>query len=236
MQLKGTLYYYFASIKYSLMIFWMILGGVLVLSLGTEIIFGDQGTTVYFSFSAPVYIFAGIMGFWIVKNIIPYLIRMGSTRMNVFIATGISLTALVLFNALLSNTISSLVTGVFGDFSGGTFYVSGQEESVSFNHLGELIGAYSIWSHIIIDSSIQLFFMSISFLFGLIFYRYKLIGGGAVLGVLLFIFIYSASAGWITDFALNIINNFSFVFFYQLAGVAIIIYGASIFLLRRLKI
>lgn len=236
MQLRGALYYYVVSIKYTLMIFWMILGGILLLSLASQWIFGNGETNVYFSFSAPIYIFSGILAFWVVKNIIPYLIRLGSTRLNVFIATGIALGLVVIFNALLSNLLSTITMAMYGDFTGNTVVVTGQNGSVGFNHIGELIGENTWWSRFFIDLSVQLFFMSLSFIFGVIFYRYKLLGGGAILGVMLFILIYSISAGWLTDFALDLINNFSFVFFYQLTGIAIIIYLASILLIRKITV
>src|SRR5699024_821824 len=87
-----------------------------------------------------------------------------------------------------------------------------------------------------IDVSIQFFALAVGFMFGMIFYRYKLIGGASVFALLLFIFIYSINSGWLYDTAVNIISNFSMLFLYQLFEVALVIYLLTHFLFRKLTI
>src|SRR5699024_11651235 len=97
MQLKGTLYYYAVNMRYMLMIFWGIMLGILLLSLISDILFGGDKMDIYYSFSIPTYAFAAAVGFWVVKNVIPYLVKMGLTRLIIYFGTGILFFFLVFF-------------------------------------------------------------------------------------------------------------------------------------------
>src|SRR5699024_8110041 len=97
MQLKGTLYYYAVNMRYMLMIFCGIMLGILLLSIVSDMLFGGDTMDIYYSFSIPTYAFAVAVGFWVVKNIIPYLVKMGITRLSIYLGTGIMFLFLVIF-------------------------------------------------------------------------------------------------------------------------------------------
>ncbi len=239
MQLKGLLYYYFINMRYSLFIFWSIMAGLLILSIGADLIFGSGESIISFDFSAPIYIFAAIMGFWVVKNVIPYMIKMGSTRFNVYVGTGIVFIALTVFNATLANAIRFLITTIHGSgvFSAISITIenNGQESAIPY-HLLDFLGTITWSNQFIIDIAISIFALAIMFIVGLVFYRYKLIGGAIALGVIFLLVIYSIAAGWVTDFFLYLLTDISMLLFYQLFFIGVIMYGLSYFLIRRLTI
>lgn len=237
MQLKGTLYYYAVNMRYMLFIFWGIMLGILLLSLIGDFFIGSESMDIYYSFSFPTYIFAAAVGFWVVKNVIPYLVKMGITRAIIYLGTGIMFLLLVLFNGVIANIVEVLGTDVVGSNINSGFEITMDGKTISSTStLIELFAKDTVWNRLVIDVSIQFFAIAVSFIFGMIFYRYKLFGGAAVLAVLLFIFIYSITSGWLYDTVVNIFSDFSMLFFYQLFGVAIVIYLITHFFLRRLTI
>ncbi|HLR72206.1 MAG TPA: hypothetical protein VK085_12350 [Pseudogracilibacillus sp.] len=88
----------------------------------------------------------------------------------------------------------------------------------------------------VIDSSITFFLMAVAFMIGLVFYRYGLIGGFGIIGVAMVVIVFGISRGWLLDFFINILSDFSFVFFYQLFAIGLIVYLASFILLRRITV
>lgn len=236
-QLKGTLYYYGVNMRYALTIFWSILLGLMVVSFLGDLIVGGGAGDVHFSFGFPLYLFATITGFWVVKNIIPFLVKMGITRMSIYIGTGIVFIALVLFNGAMANTWQMIVTNVFGSNISSSFEMTIDGQPITGSGgLIELFAEDTWWNHFIIDVSVQFVCVAVSFLFGLVFYRYKLIGGFILLGVLLVLFTYSITSGWFEDTVLHIWNNFSMFFFYKLFLTGLLIYLLTHLLLRRLTV
>lgn len=239
MQFKGLLYYSYVNIRYSLIIFWLILCSILLLSLGAQFIFSAEEMSFYFSFSAPIYVFAAIMGHWLVKNVLPYSIKMGSDRLNLYIGSGILFLGISIFNAIVANTINSLLNSFnnnMGHMMEFTLDNGEDVKAVHLNHIADLLSKNDWLHRVIIDTSISFFFIAISFIIGLMFYRYRLVGGFAFLGGLLLLFILAVSKGYVWEFAQHMYYNFSFAFFYQLFGVGIIIYLLSYLLLRRLTV
>lgn len=235
-QLQGILYYITTDIRYSLSIFWAILGGILVLTILLGLFIGGENMTVSFNLSFPIYIFAGIAGFLTVKNTLPYLVKMGATRKNLFIGIVVYFLGLSVVNAAISNVILSATTSTFGtnNAAGLTFYNG--DESYHLHHLADILVNDGWVSRMIIDTSVSLFLLSAFFIVGLIFYRYGLIGGFSFIGVSIFIFILGLSNGWLIDFFVHIFSDFSIAFFYQLFLVGVVIYLFSFLLIRRLTI
>lgn len=239
MQLKGLLYYSFINMKYSLIIFWSIMCGILLLTIGADLLFSSENTSFYFDFSFPIYIFAGIMGFWVVKNMIPYIIKLGSTRMNVFIGTGIALLLLAVLNAVIASTIKSLVAVFYSKTTNGVVSISTGEEASEqfyFSHIIDLFGENTWLNRFIIDFTISFFFIAVMFVLSLIFYRYHLIGGFAFLAIVMFCMIFAIAKGWVWDFIVNVLSDFSIVFFYELFVTGLIVYLLSYLLLKRITV
>src|SRR5699024_9652946 len=86
-QLNGSLYYLVANVRYSFIIFWIILMVMFAVTIISALLVPDS--VISFQLAAPIYVFAAVIGFWTVKNAFPYLIKMGSTRKNIFLSFGI---------------------------------------------------------------------------------------------------------------------------------------------------
>lgn len=241
MQLKAFLYYSFLNIRYSLTIFWGICLGILLLSIGMDFIFGSEDGSVYFSISGPIYVFAAIMGYWVVQNILPYTVKMGSTRQNMYLGTGISFFLLSFGNAIIANTVMQITNIVYGPSNAGgiielEFTNEAGTNELSFSHIAGLIGKDD-WIHrVIIDTSISIFLMTVLFLIALVFYRYHVLGGVTFLGACLLFLIYAGSKGWIVTFVKNIYTDFSFVFFYQLTLIGLGVYALTYLLVRKIQV
>lgn len=234
-QLKGGLYYLFANVRYSLTVFWTILLVILLVTIVLTLLLPDS--VVSFQLAVPVYVFAAVIGYWIVKNAFPYLIKMGSTRINLVLSFGIYGFLLAFLNAILANTINNFVTLLIGtERNTGALTVTENGSTMTFNHVGEFLGENTWIMRVFIDTSISFFLLAVMFIIGLIFYRYGLIGGFSFLGVVAITIVFGFSKGWLLDFFIAIFENFSFAFFYQLFAVGIIIYLFSFFLLRRLTV
>lgn len=234
-QLKGSLYYTFINLRFSLIIFWGVLAGVLAISVVTQNLIADS--YMPFNMSMPTYIFAAAFGYWMVKNTIPYLIKMGGTRTIIFLVMGIFGIVLSLFNALLANSISKLITMIYGNTGVGgviTFEVDGKK--MTFNHIGDFLTNNTWFTRVIIDTSISFFLFGCLFICGLIFYKYGLVGGFGFLALGMISIILDASTGWLEEFVTTIFTNFNFTFFYQLFVVGLLIYLLSYLLLRQLTI
>lgn len=235
-QLKGSLYYLLANSRYSLIVFWSVLGAVLLLTLVVDFLTSDSSTFA-FNLSFPIYVFAAVMGYWIVKNTIPYIIKLGGTRKNIFSAIGMYAIILTLFNAIIANVVSSLITFVYGQGKfRGVISLSYNDNIASFNHIGDFLENSTWLTKIFIDMSISFFLLAMMLMIGLIFYRYGLIGGFSFLAIGMITFIIGMTKGWLSDFFIQVFSNFSFVFFYQLFFVGVGIYVLSYLLLRRLTI
>ncbi|MGM8213748.1 hypothetical protein ACLIBH_13325 [Virgibacillus sp. W0430] len=243
-QIKGSLYYLTTHVMYSLKIFWIILLSILVVTIAFELVFvKDTTSVIVFNLAFPIYVFAAIVGQLTVKGYIPFLIKMGSTRKNLFTSIGIHFISIAAFNALFANTIHSIVTYMYKFFGGNSvsnnarsmFIISDGEQSFSFNHLAYFV--QDTWmTRFVIDTSVSFFLLTAGFILGLVFFRYKLIGGFSFIGVIGLLFIIGMADGWLWDFLVTIFQNFSIIFFVQLVGVAFVLYILSFLLLRRITV
>src|SRR5690625_349326 len=228
-QLKGSLYYLFANLRFSLIIFWIILGTLLLLTVVSAILIPDS--VISFSLWGPIYGFAAVIGYWTVKNTLPFLIKMGSTRKNLFVSMGLYAIGLSLLNAFIANTLNSIVTLTIGEEREiGSIFVSDSGSTMTFNHIGEFLGKNTWLMRVFIDTSISFFLLAAMFIVGLIFFRSGIVGGFSFLGAFVLLFIFGMSKGWLLDFFITIYNNFSFAFFYQLLLTGIVIYLISFLL------
>ena len=89
-QIKGLLYFFIANSRYSLFIFWTILMSILLVTL--TISYFAQDVDNFFmtlSLTGPIYVYCAIFGFLAVKELIPFSVKIGATRKNLFIGLGI---------------------------------------------------------------------------------------------------------------------------------------------------
>lgn len=93
-QIKGLLYFFMADVRYSLAIFWTILMGILMVSLIAAYVLVDiKNGFMTFSLTAPMYVYCSILGFLTVKEAVPFSLKMGATRKNLFVSLGIFFSA-----------------------------------------------------------------------------------------------------------------------------------------------
>jgi hypothetical protein len=225
-QLKGLLYFFSSNIRHSLLIFWTILMSILVVTLTISYFLLNVEGEMAFSLTAPMYVYCGIMGFITVKEMIPFSIKMGATRKNLYVVIAIFFLLLSLFKAIAGTIIQILVTSMNEAIGLNNF---------NFLHLAQFIDD-TWYTRVVIDTAVMFFFLTLMFLLGLLFYRFGFAGAGSVLGILLVGLLLSIAKGWAWDFITNIVESFGMTFFLQMTIMSIVFYVLSFFLVRRITI
>lgn len=228
-QIKGLLYFYLNDMRYSFLIFWTILLAIVLMTeITTFFLMNVDGAFMTFTLTAPMYVYCFILGFLTVKEVIPFSLKVGATRKNIFVSVGLFFLGLALLKAIFARILAVIITYVNGQvgIDSGKFILL---------HLAQFTN--DTWvNRFVIDISIMFFGMSLMFLIGLLFYRYGLAGGGSVIGVF-FIFILTGLAqGFLVNFFVALAKSFDMMLFYQLFGISIIIYAVSMLFLRRITI
>ncbi|MGY0692535.1 hypothetical protein ACW2QC_07040 [Virgibacillus sp. FSP13] len=226
-QVNGLLYFFITDVRHSLFIFWTILISTLIISIvGAYLLMNvDEGRMV-FTLSMAIYIYCGIFGFITVKQGIPFSIKMGATRKNLFVSIGIFFLGLALVKAILANTIHSLVIWMSDGVGIDTF---------RFIHPAQLMT--DTWlTRVMIDTTVMFFILAFMFTIGLLFYKYGLLGGGAVVGALVITLLFGVAYGWIIDFFSGILESLTMTFFVELLLIGLILYGISWIMLRKITI
>jgi hypothetical protein len=227
-QIKGLLYFFIADLRYSLFIFWTILISILAVTLVIAyfLIDVDDGFMTL-SLTGPLYVYCAILGFITVKEAVPFAIKLGATRKNLFISLGIFFFGLSLMMAIVTSSIQVIVD-MFTE-------KIGMDTTFLFLHVAYFIN--DTWlTRIGIDTSIMFFFFSLLFVIGLLFYKYGLAGGGAVVGLIIIIGITGFAQGWLSDFFIHIFKSIDLMLFGQLLVLGCIIYILSILMLRTITI
>ncbi|WP_106494583.1 hypothetical protein [Lentibacillus sp. Marseille-P4043] len=226
-QVKGLLYFFVTDVKHSLFIFWTILVSSLVVSIvGAYLLMNVDEGRMTFALSMAIYIYCGIFGFITVKQGIPFSIKMGATRKNLFVSIGIFFLGLALAKAMLANTIHSLVIWISNGVGIDTF---------RFIHPSQLMT--DTWlTRVTIDTAVMFFILAFMFAIGLLFYKYGLLGGGTVVGALVITVLFGIAYGWIIDFFSDIFLSLTMTFFVEVLLIGIVIYGLSWIMLRKITI
>ncbi|CDO04450.1 hypothetical protein OPHB3_1134 [Oceanobacillus picturae] len=225
-QFKGLLYFFSSNVRHSLLIFWTILMSILVVTLTISYFLLNVEGEMAFSLTAPMYVYCGIMGFITVKEMVPFSIKMGATRKNLYVVIAIFFLLLSLFKAIAGTIIQVLVTSMNEAIGLNNF---------DFLHLAQFIDD-TWYTRVVIDTAVMFFFLTLMFLLGLLFYRFGFAGAGSVLGILLVGLLLSIAKGWAWDFITNIVESFGMTFFLQMTIMSIVFYVLSFFLVRRITI
>lgn len=226
-QMKGLLYFYFADVRYSLKVFWTILMSVVAVTLiVTYFLSNVEDGSMTLSVTGPMYIYSGILGYLAVKEFIPFSIKRGATRKNIYLSLAVFFMAISLVKSVLGSMVQVAVEYVNGKMGIENFY---------FLHLAYFTN--DTWFHrILIDTTIMFFAFTIMFVIGLLFYRYGLVGGGIFVGLIVVTTLTGAFQGWLFDFFIHIFKSLDHTFYLQLFGVGVVIYALSILLLKRITI
>lgn len=226
-QLKGLLYFFVTDIRFSLMVFWSILLGSLVLALSISYFLLDVADAViYMGLSIPIFIYCAILGFITVKEAIPFAIKMGATRKNLFIALGIFFLGVAFAKSVAASTLQAIIVA-FTKGTGITTY--------ELFHIAELVS--DTWlNRILIDTALMFLSLVIMFIFGLLFYKTGLLGGGSVVAILVVLLLLGIAKGWVFDFFVRLASDLDLIFFLQLFGIGLILYAFSYLFTRRITI
>lgn len=229
MNLKGILFYQYAIYRFTLIVFWVILLGFLITGIILSLVFSN--VDIFYNLNGTIYVFLAVMGFWSVKNVIPSLLKVGTNRKHTFLGLGLGLLMLVIVFTLLSNVIMILANQFL--------QLASNAGTNNFYNFIAFFMEDAIWLPFLIDFAISSLFVSISVLYGLIFYRYGLYGGFASLAVTFLIFIYGMSKFILSGLAENLAQyaiSHSASLFSMIFLVAVAIYGLTYLLIRKIQV
>lgn len=223
-QIKGLLYFYVTDSRYSFMIFWSILLMIMILFLGIAyFMLNVEGGLFTFGFPFATYINVAIIGFITVKERIPFALKMGAVRKNIYIATGIFFLGYALFIALLSSTIQSLMVWIIDITNLHTFM---------FLHPAQLLGS-DIWiTRVMIDTAVMFLLAVFMYVIGLLFYRGGILAGGILVGILGGALLFGIAQGIIIESLIKLYHTIDLMFFAQILGVGVVLYVLTYFLIR----
>lgn len=227
-QIKGLLYFYVTDIRYSFIIFWSILLGVLILSLGIAYFLLDvEGGFFVFGFPFATYFNALFLGFITVKETIPFALRVGTVRRNIFFATGLFFLGYALFIGVLSSTLQSIVQ---------LFAETINLHSFRFLHPVEMLGDDTWLTRVIVDVVVLFFILVLTYLIGLLFFRGGVLVGGIFLGILGVFLLLGVTQGWLVEAVISTVRNIDLIFFAQMFVIGIVLYGFTYLLIRTITI
>ncbi|UJL45265.1 hypothetical protein KFZ58_12700 [Virgibacillus sp. NKC19-16] len=226
-QVKGLLFYYTLEQKHYSKIFWTIL---IAITLATSIIayflMDVEGTQFYWAFPFATYTNVCIIAFQTVKKDVPFGLKMGSIRKNIFLSYIYFFLGYSLFMAVAGNTLQLIFEGLHHVF-GVTNYI--------FSHPAMILT--DTWlTRTIIDTFFMFFLMALLFLVGLIFYQSGLLGGLIFLSVFVVVSLYGLFDGWLIDAFASILPDASMLTFATLFLIGIVLYLVSYLLIRKITV
>lgn len=228
-QVKGLLYYFINDIRYSLLIFWTILLSIVVVTeVITLYLINVDEAFMTLSLTGPIYVYCFILGFVTVKEGIPFSLKLGATRKNIFISTGIFFLLLSFLKAIAVRLLAFIITFINGQ-------IGIDKGKFTLLHLAQFLDD-TWYNRFIIDVSIMFFGLALMFLIGLLFYRYGLAGGGSVIGIVLILVLTGFAQGSLVEFFINLAQSFDMMVFYKLFGIGIIFYLLSMLFLKNITI
>jgi len=203
------LYYFIQEQKYNTKIFWFILLAITTATSILAYLLSDvEGSRFFWAFPFATYTNVGIIAFQSVKKDIPFGLKMGAIRKNIYLSYMYFFFGYAVFMAVLSSTVQSMFEGAFQVF-GITNYI--------FAHPAMLL-TDTWFMRIVVDTFAMFFLMAFLFLVGLLFYQTGKLGGGIFLGVLVVISLYGSFDGWLLEgfaeiFAEASLLTFAILFF-----------------------
>lgn len=226
-QIKGLLNYYALDLKYSAKIFWSIAIGLLVVSSVVAYLLLDvEESRFYFAVPFMTYFNVAIVAFQSVKGNIPFGLKMGAVRKNIYLGHFYFFMIYSFLVSIAGNTLQFITESLH--------HVLGISNFI-FSHPAMLMT--DTWlTRTIMDTFIMFFLMSLLFLVGLIFYRSGLLGGGVFLGVFLVVFLYGLFEGWLIRGFAEILPDASMLTFATLFLIGIGLYLISYPLIRKITV
>ncbi|MEQ6388109.1 hypothetical protein RZN22_02140 [Bacillaceae bacterium S4-13-58] len=221
-QIKGLLYFYITDARHSFFVFWFIL----MSTLAATILIGSFLKDFEMAFSLPfaIYIYGGIFGFVSVKESVPFSIKMGATRKNIFVSLGIFFLLLAFVKSVLASTLHLVVMEITKK-TGMTFLLIHPAQLISDTWL----------NRVFVDTIVLFLLLSLMYLLGLLVYKYGLLGGGSMVGAFIIVFLLGMGQGWLIDFIVETYHSMDYRFLFQVLLIGIIIYGLTWTMLRHIS-
>src|SRR5690625_4887117 len=173
-QLKGLLYYFQTHMKRSFLIFWSILLGITIVTLIAAYILRNEDGVMTITLTMPMYFFCAIYGFVIVKQWIPYFIKIGATRKNIFLGLGIFFAGVASIYSLMATILQSAISFLVDKLTIDIF---------SFIHLS-MVFEDTWYIRFIIDFTVMLVSFTFSYVVAFLFYNSVLLLSRLVIGAL----------------------------------------------------
>ncbi|MBP3949544.1 hypothetical protein [Bacillus suaedae] len=195
--LRANFYFFMLDFRFATTVFWSIfIASSLVLYF---MAMSFNSGSIVISPSMAVYVFCGISGFLLTKDTFPYSIKMGSTRLG-FVISSISFSlVLVIFMSLIQFFITWAFNHLIELGTINNFVILSAAEATSLT---------STWyNYLFVDVVINLFFLSIGFLLGTIFYRLGLLGGVTAIALFVISILIPTVRTTILEFLFQIENS-----------------------------
>jgi len=209
-----------------LFIFWTVLTSIVTLSVVASYFLMDvENGKMFLAVSIAVYVYCAIFGFITVKESLPFSLKMGATRKNFFVAVGILFLGLSLVLAAIETLYHWLIIEVVNGLGIPNF---------TLIHIATLFDGGSWIYRFVIDLVFMFFMFASMFLLGLIFYRFGLLGGISVVGLLLFGTVVFTATGYLVDVVVEMVQNPSMQHYAYVFGIGITLYLISWLLLHNI--
>lgn len=223
-QIKGLLYFYYTDLEFSLIVFWSILLSMLTVSVTMMFLFPSIDF-MSFSFTAPIYVYCGIIGFLMARHTIAFSIKIGGTRKNIYVSMGIFFISL----ALAKSTIAAVIQ------AGVTKFVLRDDMNFLFAHPMNLADD-TIINRIYTDFLLIIFITTLTFLISLLFYKLGLLVSGLVVGMAIVFLTYRLFSGELITYVIDSFQYSVYLFFAQFGLIALLFYALAWLLLRRITV
>lgn len=216
-QLQGLLYFYAADLRFSFTVFWSVLLSFLGVSLIIAYsLLNVDGAKFMFGFPFGTYGYAGIIGFLMVKEYIPYSLKFGAVRKNIYLAIGLFFLAFSFFMAFLSSTFQSLAIAFIDAIDLHIMHIV---------HPALIIGNDTWFTRIAMDTAIMFTIAVALFFIGLLFYRGGLITGMSVLGLILVFLLFGVAEGFLYNYFLELYQTIDMMYFLQVFAFGIVLFA-----------
>lgn len=211
-QIKGMFYYYSIDVIRTLKIFFIILIGMLLASsIVCYLLLGMDEFHMYFALPFATYTNVGIVAFQLVKGNVPFGLKMGAVRKNIYLMQVYFMFVYSIFVAILSSTLQLVSEWLLEAFNITNFIFWHPAVLVSDN-----------WAmRIAVDTLVMFFIMALLYLIALIFYRTGLVGGSILLGILCVVSLHGFFEGWMIRGLMDILSNITMMSFVSLFIIGI---------------
>lgn len=237
-ELKGTLYTAYTQFRNTYLAFWGFVLLFIVLNL-IVISFFDN-IKVELTLVAPVFILGIIIPWYMLKQLIPYLVKIGTTRLSAYLGSGIFLLVTTIINVIMVQVVKGVFGLIFQYEAGTALYVNGESSLVLSSVFSHTMFNFNLWETMLIDLVVTLVVTVSSLIMATIFKRYGKVVGFLVAAVIASIFILITTTGTASSSLLSILNfvvdHAGFYYTYIVLALSLGLYFFNYIFLRKLSV